>query len=262
MTIGPFETSYSGGQLSGPAVFVLEVRPRLTPTDDPVTWLVVERVERFELYPDGTRHAGSLELRFEELVPRGARDAATGVFQAGWRAGHGLGDVVSLTTASCNPSGGYVVVDEPRLRGLRIGSYFMSQAAAWVKQWPDASVITVRLQLGHAGADNKDRRNRLYESLGLEFEFDDETTRAAGYSRDMTAASLVVKDTWKKNVTVVDVRDHIGDLRGQIDEFQARLRWLHRDHAEMDAQYTAACRHPILWALCKTWDNLAFRLKY
>lgn len=262
MTIGPFETRYVAGELSGPDVFVLEVRPRLTPQDDPLAWLVVERVEHFELYPDGSRRAGSLELRYEELVPHGPRAAAKGVFQAGWRAGHGAGDVVSLTSGSCDYSGGYVLVEEPRLRGHRIGTYFLSQVAAWVKQWPDASVIPVRLNDSHAGADNKTRRNRVYEQLQLVFDFDDESTRAAGQSRPMPAAALRVVNTWQQNLKVVDVREHIAGLLRQAADMQMRSRWLQRDHAEMDAQLAAARRHPIFWALCQTWENLTFRLKY
>ncbi|MFT8420727.1 MAG: hypothetical protein ABF665_04280, partial [Gluconacetobacter sp.] len=58
--------------------------------------------------------------------------------------------------------------------GIGLGSTLMSQVIKWLKtQYPDVEILAGRLSVAQAGEDNKDRRNKFYETQGFDVEYVD-----------------------------------------------------------------------------------------
>ena len=83
-------------------------------------------------------------------------------------------------------------------KGQRIGTYVLSRIVKWVKQWPDATVMPIHL-VAYNDTDNMRRRNRLWEQVGLVFDYE-QAEQHSGTSRAMIAKKLVEVVTWRQNI--------------------------------------------------------------
>ncbi len=111
--------------------------------------------------------------------------------------------MISLASTRIQNSG--IFLDPAELRGHRIGSFMMNIIIGWAKQWPDAAILPLILNEGYAEEENRERRNRFYEQFGIRFDFQG-NARAVGVAKPCRASDLNITDTWKKNITVIDMR--------------------------------------------------------
>ncbi|MFT8551070.1 MAG: hypothetical protein ABF739_08290 [Acetobacter okinawensis] len=69
-------------------------------------------------------------------------------------------------------------------RGIGLGSALMSKVIQWLKtEYPDAEVRAGTLAAPQAGADNKARRNRFYESHGFDVEYYDTEQKSGSFKK-------------------------------------------------------------------------------
>ncbi len=195
-----------------PKFSILEVRhPKESLTGAPIA-LLCQR-------DDETRGTVSIiRLRVIAIRPNrhSGRDMATR-FAASYDSQTGR---MSLSSENPNDGTGAVFIDPERLRGLRIGSYLMSEIVAWARQWPDAKVNHIRLVELQATADNIERRAKFYAYLGVRFSAGDEP---------VTASQLTHSANWKKNITVTTLDDFLTDqitVRRELDECRRTVEML------------------------------------
>jgi len=109
-----------------------------------------------------------------------------------------------------------VIIRDNKYKGLRLGTLAFSYIVLWAKQFPHANIKKISLSDTDAvDEENKERRNKLYEKIGLRFEYSDSNAKS-GNSIDMLASSLVEINSWNKisnpvtgNIEVVNVDDFI-----------------------------------------------------
>ncbi len=227
--------------------FVLEVRPRNEPKNaEPASWLLVERNIDFRHDAQGALLDASICVSCQPITARYSRDGRSkSHFHGGYTCA--FNGMVSLTANSLT-TGGYVVLEDTDLRGHRIGTFLMNEIVQWVQQWPDATVRTVRLLSGDAHGDNKERRNRFYEQLGLEFDYDD-SEHKQGSSRPMLAMQLKRVETWKENVTVHSMHDYLANVLHEKERNSLELMQRNRAVKDLIREQHAAEAKPIRWAL-------------
>ncbi|WP_069385228.1 hypothetical protein [Halomonas caseinilytica] len=176
----------SRDNFSTPRIFVLRLKP--SEEQDKEVALLVERDERL------SQHEGvvtSASLRFHYQIISGTvlgRMREGGEFSASYECCIMGGPHVRLTSSFIS-EGGYCVVDPGWLAGRGIGTFFMNEIVHWARQWPEASVMPVRLLESDARGENTSRRNRFYENFGLIFEYLDDR-KLAGQSAPMLAKDL------------------------------------------------------------------------
>ena len=204
--------------LHKPSTFILEVRSRPEPNKaGPIAWLLVERRIDFRHDSCGALLDASICLVCQEINPRDSRQKQrNSYFRGGYTSA--FKGMVSLTANSLTV-GGYVVLENTELQGHRVGTFLMNEVVQWVQQWPDSVVRTVRLLSGDARGDNKERRNRFYEQLGLEFDYCD-LEHKQGCSRPILAKELKRVETWKKNITLHSTTDYLANVPNVIYEKQ------------------------------------------
>jgi GNAT superfamily N-acetyltransferase len=180
---------------------LLEVKPRHNPTGTAKHWVSVDRLEVRARPggspPDDLLNYAKLSLTLEVLPHRLKNEVAPNKTEfRGFYTRH-------LATVSLTGNQD-VMLREPDLRGFRVGTYLMHEIVRWVKQWPTAAVEHVFLSGARdAEDDNRERRNRFYEKLGLKIEFKDERKAEGSYMhKSMTAGDLSLRKTWTKNIIV------------------------------------------------------------
>jgi hypothetical protein len=226
-----------------PTAFVLEVRPRNEPRNAaPVAWLLVERHIDFRHDAQGRLLDASVCVSCQPITARYSRDEQSkSHFHGSYNSvSNGM---VSLTSNSLT-SGGYVVLENTALQSHRIGTFLMNEVVQWVQRWPDATVRTVSLSSGDAHGDNKERRNRFYEQLGLEFDYDD-SEHMQGCSRPMLAKQLKRVETWKENITVHSMPDYLANVLHEKERDSLELMQRNRAVKDLINEQRAAEAKPI-----------------
>ncbi|WP_457333686.1 hypothetical protein [Rhizobacter sp. P5_C2] len=95
---------------------------------------------------------------------------------------------------------GRIDISVPELRGLRLGSLFMSILIAYIRKRPNLPVVPIDLSADDATTpEARNRRNRFYERLGFNFEY--QGNREWGISRpimshDLSCADFVPGHGW------------------------------------------------------------------
>lgn len=254
MTLPSFEKSWHEGKTAKARIYLLEVRDRVKPKDDPIAWLLVERQENYRREPrEGSIDKASIRISYERIEPQSShKPTGKGYFSGGYARGT-HNEIVSLTSESTNK--GAVFLDLPGLHGQRIGTYLMHEIVTWVRRWPEAAVRSVGLLEGQAHGENKDRRNRLYEQIGLEFDYRDPEHRE-GVSRPMLAKALRNVVTWKENLRECDVRDHVSAVLLENERLRLALSERGRAIADLGERISSAEAAPMRWALSTWWRAL------
>lgn len=156
--------------------------------------------KRLELTgPHGQHHkifvsieTGSGRATVEACYGSGDLDLAPGTTIARWHADYeppipgGDPGHVDIGQGQCA-----IEVDE--LRGLGLGSYFMSYLVCWVKQKPCVPVVQILLSASDASTSvAAKRRNRFWEKFGFQFDYQDNETW--GESKPLPSHKLVDPD--------------------------------------------------------------------
>jgi GNAT superfamily N-acetyltransferase len=85
---------------------------------------------------------------------------------------------------------GRIDIQVAELRGLGLGSLFMSFVVDWIKTKPDVPVAAIDLSIDDARTcTERDRRNRFYERLGFRFQY--KGTREWGTSLPIRSHELL-----------------------------------------------------------------------
>lgn len=257
MALPSFEIGWKDGEPVKPRIYVLEIRDRDKPENDPIAWLFIERQETCRRDErDGSIYEASICLSYERIAPKHsclAKDK--GYFSGGYSRGFGDVPFVSLTSEST--SRGAVFLDLPSLEGQRIGTYLMNEIVLWVQQWPEASVRSVELLPGQAHDEkNKVRRNRFYEQFGLVFDYLDLEERE-GLSRPMFAAELTPVDTWKRNICEWDVREYLGEALYEREQLAFKLPQRELAIKNLSEEIKRAEARPVRWALQRLWWQIS-----
>lgn len=230
--------------------FVLEIRPRLAPDDDPVAWLLVERTETFKCDSKGELLEASLSLAYQCIT--GYSGGGRGSFGASFC---GWDNTVSITTSSTTGGGG-VFLDPDWLQGNRVATYFFHEVVKWAKQWPDeADVKRVKLIPGQAYDQNKTRRNSLYANCGMKFTWEDDEEKG-GYSDPLKVKDLLVHDTWKQNIYEHDLYSHLSKQRNVVDSLSMQVQDCEQRAAKLAEELKQAYRRPFRWAVAQTWARI------
>ena len=218
--------------------------------------LVLEE-QKVKTYACGTLEVMEYSLRLLRLKP-GCRwsDAAIHSFDASYHHTH---QTVKLTSHGL--IGGYVLLDDIRVMGDRLGTYLMNRIVGWAKHWPDAEVWPIHLDKGHAIGENKERRNRFYEQFGIRFDFDDPTTRESGRSHPMKVHELVQVDPEKyRNIREVPLDVFLGDMESTVARLRGDVDRLQRVNAELARDWTQMIKRPFATALQLTFSGWRWRL--
>lgn len=214
-----------------------------------VDWILVERKEELKRDPlTNEIHRGKISVFYWDLGAETASDIPDGEFTGFYDKGF---DGISITS-SCLSTGGYVIVDPPRLRGGRLGTYLMNEIVGWAKQWPDTPVREVTLLASDAGdPQNRLRRNRFYEGFGLEFDFTDKD-KSAGVSRSILAGNLKEVTTWVQTITEHDLPRYLRAAFSDAEETAVTARVQVRNFEELCGELRFAERHPVRW-IARAW---------
>ena len=230
-----------------PTAFVLEVPPRNEPKRSaPVAWLLVERHIDFRHDAQGTLLDASICVSCQPITDRYSRnDCSKNHFHGGYTCA--FNGMVSITANSLT-TGEHVILENTGLQGHRIGTFLMNEIVQWVQQWPNAIVKTVSLHSDQAHGNNKERRNRFYEQLGLEFDYDD-AEHKQGCSRPMLAKQLKRVETWKENITVHSMPAYLANVLHEKERNSLVLMQRNRAVKDLINEQRAAEAKPIRWAL-------------
>lgn len=217
-----------------------------------VDWILVERKEEVEKDPRTNEICrATICIFYWELGGGPDSDSPDGEFTGFYDQGFGG---VSITSSSLS-SGGYVVVDPPRLRGGRLGTYLMNEIVSWAKQWPDTPVCEVTLRSGDAiDLHSRLRRNRFYEGFGLEFDYSD-TDKSTGVLRPMLARSLNEVTTWTQTITEYHLLDYLRTAFSAAEDAAITARMQVRTVEELCAELASAERRPIRWVAKSSLRN-------
>jgi len=230
---------------------VLEIRPRLEPEGKVLAWLMVEREEtRWHSSEDGAIQDASILLSFQRITSRWSNTPMGG----GSFAGSYSRDMNAVSLTSTTMSDGGVYLDLPGIYGQRIGTYLMNEIVRFVRQWPAATVNTVKLVEGNARGENRVRRNKFYEQFGLVFEYSDCEGRA-GHSKPMMARDLVLVESWKANIAEIGVSTFLTDVLSALEQSQAELRARDSACSALIEAERAAAAHPVAWAIGQLWHR-------
>jgi hypothetical protein len=97
---------------------------------------------------------------------------------------------------------GRIDIQIPALRGLGLGSIFMYWLIGWIKERPNVPVVPIDLCIEDARTpEERDRRNRFYERLGLKFAFEGEHDWGVSLpimSHDLLSPKPVVPRGWSR----------------------------------------------------------------
>ncbi|CUJ49287.1 hypothetical protein [Achromobacter kerstersii] len=206
---------WNDGAKSLPPIYVLEVRDKHKPRSAPIRWILVERTETRSEGHDGKLIRARIRMAFQPLRVDGSLYLEDGGFFAGsYSPGFG-GRPSELSITAEDIHGGNVMIKESALRGNRIGTHLMNEIVEWAMQWPDASVVPIKLAAIDARADNRERRNKFYANFGIAFP-SSAGPLIEGRSLPMLAAQLTPHRTWEENIIVKDVPSYIDELRKQV----------------------------------------------
>lgn len=249
MSLPSFSYSWRNGETIKPRIYVLEVRNKDRPDDKAMAWLYVEREETYEYDPqDNTVYKASIRLSYERVgSKRSLQKPSAGYFAASYSR---ISNRVSLTN-------GAVFLDLHGLYGQRIGTYLMNEIIQWAKQWPTASVKSIELFVGQADEENKERRNWFYEQFGLVFDYTD-PEHCAGKSRPILVEALVNVETWKQNITELQMTDYQADVLQAKEKALKDLQDSENHRATLLAERDQAEAHPLRWA----FSQLSSRCKH
>lgn len=255
MPIVPFECTFRDNKTIEPEIQLLEIRPRGTDeTHEPCAWVFVRREEKYTLDPKSkevqdatiTVSYHAVETRIWPKIRMG------GTFQAGYS--HWC-NRISLTGLSALGRGGVMVSDG--LRSMRLGTYLFNIIVGWAMQWPIAEVNSIGLAENDGHEDNRTRRNRFYEQFGLEFEYTD-PKGMGGHSRPMPASDLHQVTSWKQNIIVHKVDEHLGKLLIQNARLRSDLAARERAIKQLTTTMNDQEAHPIRTALRVLWARNAW----
>ncbi len=252
------EPQWYGKERTKPIISVLEICDKADGKKNPIAWLMLERIEKYQSTEDKNEvYDASIKISYELILDK--RNPAHW-YRAG---GHFSGcfckfnNTVSITSPTIGH--GAVFLDLPYLYGQHIGTYLMSEIIAWVKRWPEANLQKISLIEGQAGNENKERRNRFYEQFGIKFEYID-ARKEAGRSIEMKSNELIIVDTWKQNIS------ELNPVKFMSDILQDRERSFHDNNsksnqiAHLQKEKTHAYRHPIKWAIKTIYDKNYYRM--
>lgn len=173
--------------------------------DKRLTWIYLSREETILNYPDGSPSVIVFKLRYETFSPYAL--LRNGEFAGKYTASS---NSVSMTN-------GWVFIDPP-LRGLRLGTYCLREIALWAQQWPTADIEAIKLSEVDAGDKNRERRNTLYEKLGIMIDFADPIARRSGRSMPMKASELTPREFIPKNIEEFSLLDFLKSSRREIED--------------------------------------------
>lgn len=256
MALPSFDHGWKDRMRIKPRIYVLEIRNRTNPENNPIAWLFIERQETYRLDErDGSVYEASIRLSYECITPTHSRHiSGSGYFSGGYSRGFSDGPSVSLTSNST--SKGVVFLDLPGLEGQRIGTYLMNEIVMWVQKWPEAKVRPVELLSGQAYGENKTRRNHFYEQFGLVFDYRD-PEHCEGLSKTMIAAALTPVETWKQNIRERDVREYFGEVLHESKRLEFELSQRVQAIKHLSNEIRRAEERPVRWALRRVWWQIA-----
>ncbi|MDI1298614.1 hypothetical protein [Methylotenera sp.] len=250
MSLPSLEPKRDKGISLKPRIYVLGVRDKKKLGEPPVAYIVVERTEKINNYQEkGQVYEASLRLDFEVFTTGRNWFRVSKSFEGGYSK---FRNVVSLSSSSAGL--GAIFLDLEGLYGQRIGTFLMSEIVAWVKQWPDAEVNPIRLSSVQATSDNKDRRNRFYESFGLEFDYVD-FKKKEGRSRPIKAVELKENLKWQQNIEVLELVPFIENFMIISSNKELEIERLKSSIKRLGDENISARDYPIRWALRWTWNN-------
>lgn len=226
-----------------PHYFILEVKDKKNPSGPTLHWVMVKREENYDTR-EGTAHNARLKLKYRVLGEHGPHER--GSFFAGYRRNHDGTEVVSLSSTSIRDGG--IFLDPSHLRSKRIGTYFMNEIVAWVKQWPNATVNPIKLINSDTTTQSNIRRNRYYERFGLVFHYHADKSMPT-QSEPVLTKDLNQVESWKENIREHDwiealdklIATH-NDLSLELQSTQKTIEALAQEHLEITSK-------PIRWAL-------------
>lgn len=185
----------------------------------------------------------SITLSYE-LIAHRSDQRKKGNFTAQYNA---INNEVSLTA-------GALFMDIDELQGHRIGTYLMHVIVLWAKQWPDAMVKSVSLHKEQGVGDNKIRRNKLYENIGLRFTYNAAGHQASGRSYEMPVESLEVVRSWEENITELSLADALAEG----EAIRLTLTQEQRVNQRLTQDIKQAELHPVRWAVRRLWVQYSF----
>lgn len=258
MALDSLDCQWKNGQRIKPRIYVLEIRNKKTPTNDPIAWLLVERQEIYKYKQDGSVLQASLRLSYERITAEQYyRQADKGHFCAGyWR---DFTDSPHVSLISESSAEGAVYLDLPCLEGQLIGTYLMNEIVLWVRQWPNATVSPIKLLAGQAHGENKARRNQLYEQFSLVFDYHD-PEKCTGFSMPMLVEELTPVETWKNSIFERDVREYLCKVLYERDQLALKLSQLEYTFKQQSIEMGHAMANPAWWALHQLREKIAERL--
>ncbi len=250
LSIPSFSNNYIKGQNVKPKIHVLAVKDKSKLDKPVIAYIVVERTEKAKSYNDGGQiYEASITLSYQ-LIQIGITPFRTAQsFQGGYS---DIQNQVSLSSVSAG--NGAIFLDLQGLCGQRIGTYLMNEIVMWAKQWPDANVNPIRLSIGQATTDNKDRRNKFYESFGLEFIYSD-SDKKEGTSKPIKVKELKENLKWQKNIEVIEMMPFIENLMSNLNKQQLDLVQSTRAIERLGKENQFARSHPFKWLVKSIWYN-------
>lgn len=224
---------------------VLRVNCKNGTKEEPIAWLLVERTEIYKKSPDGEVTSAYIAINYQQILihPTNAIMRRGGEFYGGYSKYNNMVSITSKTIQS-----GFVTLDLPGLEGQRIGTYLMNEIVQWVKQWPEAIVNTIRLDIGQATALNKVRRNKFYEQFGIKFDYDN-INNETGKSRPIKAKELKSTTSWQDNITEIPLLDYLNEVLSLNQDTQRELKFRNEAFKRLLISLRKAEEQPILWAL-------------
>ncbi len=261
MALPSFCGNWRNGIHNKPRIYVLEVRDRNNPDDDPIAWIMLERQEsQHRDERDEHDHSidkASIRIHYTVIGPKHSRLKGSGCFGGNYSKGFMDNPSVSITSG-CADEGG-VFLNLEGLEGQRIGTYLMNEVITWAKRWPEATLYSVQLMGGQANPENKARRNRFWEQFGLVFDYNDAEKRA-GTSQPMTAKALNVTTKWQENLRELTFSDYLETVLYEKDRLALEVAQLKRTTENLSSSLKHIQNHPWRWALRRLWWRYAHRL--
>lgn len=250
MSIPSFDYIRKSDTVVKPRIHILAVRDKAKLDESIIAYIVVERTEKVKDYKEeGQIYESSICLDYQVLK------AGQGYFRAGTSFHGGYSKFQNkVSLSSLNVSSGAIFLDLEGLHGQRIGSYLMNEIVSWVKQWPEAEVNPIRLSSAQATVDNKERRNRFYESFGLEFTYTD-SDQKEGRSKPIKAGALKQNLKWQENIEVVEFIPFLENIMSKTNQQRMDLERYKGVAGRLCKENQSARDNPIKWGLKWTWYN-------
>lgn len=142
---------------------------------------------------------------------------------------------------------GALFLDPDDLRGNHIGTYLMDRIVEWLQEnCPKAEVIPVKLEIGQATNDKKDRRNKFWENFGLIFEWQNSVTRKVGVSKRMKVDQLIrCKKNWERNIEEIQILDYFDNLNQKIRDLSDDLNMMTSQNEKLENELRFARLTPV-----------------